>query len=102
MKSREGKILTIGDIAEIGKLSPSDATRKIKELEKREFIRKAISNCDDRSKEVSLTDRGRQVLSIEKERRKLWFKHILEPLKERERGFLIDILRKLSFQQEVL
>ncbi len=47
--SKEEKTLAIGGIAKICRLSPSDTTRKIKDLEKKGFGRKSISNSDDRT-----------------------------------------------------
>jgi DNA-binding MarR family transcriptional regulator len=98
MNSKAGKNLTIGEIGEISKLSPSDTTRKIKDLEKRGFVRKATLNFDDRSKEVFFTNQGYKVLSAEKEKRKQWFEKILETLEENERNSFIKILLKVSNQ----
>ena len=94
-KSKGGETLTIGGISEICKLSPSDATRKIKDLEKRGLVRKETLNCDDRSKEVLLTSEGALGLLIEKESRKRWFEKILEALEEKERDFLISMFLKI-------
>jgi len=101
-KLKEGKILTIGEIGEICKLSASDTTRKIKELEKKRLVIRSSLSSDDRFKEVSLTSEGIKVLSIEKENRKRWFAKILESLEEKERTFFINILWKILREQKVL
>jgi len=100
MKSKEGKTLTVGEIGKIGKLSNSDTTRKIKDLEKKGFVRKSICNSDERSKEVYLTDQGIQALSIEKEYRKQWFKKFIGALEEKEKAFLHDMLRKFCINHQ--
>lgn len=94
-KSKKEKTLTIGEIGELCKLSSSDITRKIKDLEKRGFVRRSSLKTDERSKEVSLTPQGIQVLLGEKESRKRWFKKILEVLDEKERTFLINVFLKI-------
>jgi len=94
-KSKKEKTLTIGEIGELCKLSSPDITRKIKDLEKRGFVRRLSLKTDERSKEVSLTPQGIQVLSVEKESRKRWFEKILEALEENERTFLINVFLKI-------
>ena len=96
LKSIEGKMLTIGDIGEIGKLSASDTTRKIKDLEKRGFVSKSNVKSDDRLKEISLTPQGLQVLATEKENRKRWFEQILVLLTENERSFLVNMFLRIG------
>ena len=96
VKSKQGKALTIGEIGEICKLSPSVTTRKIQDLSKRGLVTKVNLKHDDRSKEISLTPEGIQTLFAEKELRKRWFEKILEPLEEKERNFVINTLLKMS------
>lgn len=93
---KQGKNLTIGEIGEICKLSPSDTTRKIKDLVSRGLVLKANVKSDDRLKMISLTPQGSQVLLTEKESRRRWFEKILESLEEKERSFLLDILLKMK------
>ena len=93
---KQGKNLTIGEIGEICKLSPSDTTRKIKDLVRRGLVSKANVKSDDRFKMISFTPQGSQVLLTEKESRRLWFEKILESLEEKERSFLLDIFLKMK------
>jgi len=100
LKSREGQVLTIGDIGEIGKLSASDTTRKIKDLEKRGLVRKSNVKADDRLKEVTLTEQGIQILLAERETRAFWFERFFQALEEEERISIIDIFSRISEKVE--
>jgi len=97
---KQGKNLTIGEIGQICKLSPSDTTRKIKDLERRGLVKKSNVKSDDRLKEITLTPQGIDFLSSEKDARRFWFERIFKILEEKDRIFLVDIFLKIMEKAE--
>lgn len=83
------------EIVDILGLPNSTLTNAINRLEKRNFVRRVISQRDRRSFGLELTEEGKLAQKEHKESENILWQKILSPLEKQERSVFLGCLKKI-------
>ncbi len=88
--------IILKDIIEELRVPSSTLTNAINRLEKRNLIKRVISQRDRRSYGLELTEEGKLAQKEHKEGEKILYKKILNPLTRKERDVFLRCLNKIT------
>ncbi len=93
-------LISIGDLALAERVRPQSMTQTIAELESQGLIARQSDPSDGRRALVTLTERGREILTEDRRHREGWLAQAIEeqlsPAEQRLLEKALDVLRRLA------